>query len=51
MKIRRKHLKRASPENLIRLAKSLRLRIEGMSHKQIASLVYWRITRNEMNRR
>lgn len=38
-------LKKAKPENLIRLAKALKLRIEGMRHGQIARLVRWRITR------
>jgi hypothetical protein len=43
-------LRRAKTENLLRLARSLKLHTEGMSHRQIASLVYWRITRNDMNR-
>jgi hypothetical protein len=38
-------LKKAKPENLIRLAQSLHLRTEGMSHRQVARLVRWRITR------
>lgn len=50
MKIMRRHLRKAKPENLLRLARSLKLRVEGMSHRQIVSLVYWRITRTGMNR-
>lgn len=38
-------LKSAKPENLVRLAQSLKLNIAGMSHRQIARLVRWRITR------
>lgn len=38
-------LRRAKPENLLRLAHSLNLRTEGMSHRQVARLVRWRITR------
>lgn len=50
MKIMKRHLRKAKPENLFRLAKSLKLNITNMSHRQIVALVYWRITRNEMNR-
>ena len=50
MEIKKRHLMNAKPENLIRLAKSLRLQINGMSHKQIAKLVYWRIRRDNLNR-
>lgn len=50
MKIRRGHLIRSKPEDILRLARWLRLQIQGMKHKQIASLVYWRVTRNENNR-
>ena len=38
-------LKKAKPENVIRLAKWLKLDIEGMSIQQIIKLVRWRITR------
>lgn len=38
-------LKKAKPENLLRLARSLKLNTEGMSHRQIARLIRWRITR------
>lgn len=40
-------LKGAKPENLKRLANALKLDTEGMSHKQIARLVRWRITRDD----
>lgn len=42
-------LKKAKPENLIRLAKALKLNVEGMSHIQIARLIHWRVTRPDMN--
>ena len=42
-------LKQAKPENLIRLAKALKLNVGGMSHRQIARLVHWRVTRPDMN--
>ncbi len=38
-------LRRAKYANVIRLAKSLELRIEGMSQAHVIRLVYWRITR------
>jgi hypothetical protein len=50
MKIKIKHLREAKLENVIRLAKWLKLNIEGMSIKQIIRLVYWKITRNTLNR-
>jgi hypothetical protein len=50
MKIMRRHLKKAKPENILRLARFLKLRVDDMSHRQIVSLVYWRITRTGMNR-
>lgn len=50
MKIKRYQLRKASSNNLIRLANFLRLHIGAMSHRQIANLVYWRITRSEFNR-
>jgi hypothetical protein len=46
MKISRRQLRKSKPENLLRLAKVLKLRTDGMSHRQIAALVYWRITRH-----
>lgn len=46
MKISRRQLREAKPENLIRLANSLKLRTSEMSHRQVAALVYWRITRH-----
>ena len=50
MAISRADLKKAKPENVIRLAKWLKLNIEGMSIRQIIQLVYWRITRTGYNR-
>jgi hypothetical protein len=41
-------LKKAKPENLIRLALFLGLDITGMKHRQIARLVRWRITRPQV---
>lgn len=43
-------LKKAKRENVIRLAKALNLKVEGMSHGQIARLVHWRVTRADMIR-
>lgn len=48
MIIKKHHLKNAKPENVVRLAKFLKLNIDGMSHKQIISLVWWRLTRNPL---
>lgn len=48
--MRRGTLLKAKPEYLIRLAKWLHLHIDGMSHRHIAKLVYWRITRTGYNR-
>ena len=45
MSITKEQLRKARPENVIRLAKWLKLDIEGMSIKQIINLVRWRITR------
>lgn len=45
MKLTVGKLKGAKPENLLRLANSLHLRTSGMSHRQVAKLVRWRITR------
>ncbi len=50
MIIKRRTLRKSSQENLLRLAKFLKLRVVSMSHKQIASLIYWRITRGIYNR-
>lgn len=45
-------LKQAKPEALIRLARWLGLkRIDGMSHRQLANLVRWLITRREKRER
>ena len=43
-------LKKANPENILRLAKWLRLHVDGMSYNQIVKLVKWRITRGIHNR-
>lgn len=40
-------LKKAKPENVVRLAKWLKLDIDGMSHRHIVKLVKWRITRHK----
>lgn len=39
-------IKKAKPENIIRLARWLRLRIDGMSIRQIINLVAWRLHKN-----
>jgi hypothetical protein len=44
-------LRKANPDNLIRLAMWLKLDVDGMSHRQIASLIHWRITREDKRRR
>ena len=41
-------LKGSQPANLARLAKHLKLRVDGMKHGQIARLVHWRLTRPDM---
>ena len=46
IKIKISDLKKARPENVIRLANWLKLKINNMSIQQIIKLVYWRITRN-----
>lgn len=48
--MRRSTLLKAKPENVVRLAHYLKLHIDGMSIRQIAKLVYWRITRTGYNR-
>ena len=48
MIIRKQHLlyaAKVNPTGLIRLAKFLNLRIDGLSIKHIARLIWWRITR------
>lgn len=47
MSINKSDLKKSKPENVIRLAKWLRLHIDGMSLRQIIKLIYWRITRDD----
>lgn len=43
--ISKAHLKKAKQENLIRLAKALKLDIRGMSQGHIVRLVAWRLSR------
>lgn len=43
-------LRKAKPEDVLRLAKWLRLRINGMSYNQILKLIKWRTTRGINNR-
>ena len=51
MKISRKRLKECNHAYLLRLANYLRLHnIFPMSKRQLASLIYWRITR-DLNRK
>ena len=38
MRIGRSTLRAAKPENLLRLARSLHLNTDGMSHRQVAAL-------------
>ncbi len=42
----RSDLKRAPPEAVLRLAKYLRLRTEGMSIRQVIALIRWRLHPN-----
>jgi len=44
--ISKNNLKKAKIENVKRLAKWLKLDIEGMSDRQIIKLVWWRITKH-----
>lgn len=44
--MKRSTLRKSKPEYIIRFAKWLDLSIYGMSHNQIANLIYWRITRS-----
>ena len=39
-------LRRAPPEAVLRLAKYLRLRTDGMSVRQVIRLIRWRLHRN-----
>jgi hypothetical protein len=48
IRLEKRHLRRAKPEDLVRLARWLGLKyIDGMSHRQLAKLVHWLITRRE----
>lgn len=52
MKIRRRTLMKSSPENVRRLAASLRVRhVEEMSHRQLCSFLHWLFTRREKRER
>jgi hypothetical protein len=48
--MRRSTLIKSKPEYVVRLARYFKLHIDGMSHRHIAKLVYWRITRTGYNR-
>jgi len=50
IKMEKRWLKNAKPENVVRLAKWLKLEISGMSHRQIIKLVKWRCNRGVHNR-
>ena len=41
-------LKRAQPDALLRLARYLNLKVDGMSHAQIAGLVRWLLSRRRV---
>lgn len=43
--ISRAQLRKAKPENVLRLAHWLNLNVDNMSIRQVIRLVYWRITR------
>lgn len=45
MNIKIRHLKKSKPDNIIRLAKWLHLKIDGMSLRQIIKLINWRLGR------
>ena len=52
MKINRHTLRRCKPEDVRRLARSLRLRgIDGMSTRQIIGLLHWLFSRREKRAR
>jgi len=52
IRLERRHLKRTKHENLKRFARWLKLRdIDTMSQRQLANLVFWRITRQEKRER
>lgn len=44
-----RELKNSKHENLVRLAKYLKLHcLDNMSHRQLARLIRWRLTREDM---
>lgn len=45
---RLKHAARVNPDGLRRLARFMKLHIDGMSNRQVASLIRWRVTRDDM---
>lgn len=47
--ITRSTLKKCKPENVIRLAKYLKLNIENMSYGQVIRLIHWRLRRKTFN--
>jgi len=53
IRLEKRHLKRAKPEDLRRLARWLGLKhnIDTMSQRQLASLVFWLLGRREKRER
>jgi len=52
MEIRRRHLKRARPEDVRRLARWLKVKnIDQMSDRQLISFLHWLFTRREKRAR
>lgn len=52
MQIRRRHLMKARPEDVRRLARWLNVRhIDTMSHRQLCSFLHWLFTRRERRAR
>ena len=48
MRIRKEHLnqaRRVNPDGILRLARFMGLRIDGMSTRQVVQLIWWRMTR------
>ncbi len=52
MKVRKRHLMKARPEDVRRLARSLSIKhIDEMSHRQLCKLLHWLFTRQEKRER
>lgn len=47
--MRRSTIGKAKIDNVFRLAKWLKLQINGMSFRQVVKLIRWRITRNNLS--